>query len=53
VTDGTDRLRDGAAVTLPTAQTATGEGRQGHAGQASAAARPNGQHQHNRQSQPQ
>jgi multidrug efflux system membrane fusion protein len=58
VTDGTDRLRDGAAVTLPAAQTATTQGRrgqagQGQAGQASAEARPNGQHQHNRQSQPQ
>ena len=53
VTDGTDRLRDGAAVTLPAAQAATGQGRPGQASQASAEARPNGQHQHNHQSQPQ
>jgi membrane fusion protein, multidrug efflux system len=53
VTDGTDRLRDGAAVTLPAAQAATGQGRRGQASQASAEARPNGQHQHNHQSQPQ
>jgi multidrug efflux system membrane fusion protein len=53
VTDGTDRLRDGAAVTLPAAQAATGQGRRAQAGQTSAEARPNGQHQHNHQSQPQ
>ena len=56
VTDGTDRLRDGAAVTLPAAQTATGQRRRGQASQASQAnaeAPPNGQHQRNHPSQPQ
>ena len=54
VTDGTDRLRDGAAVTLPAAQAAAGQGRRGQANRpGERRGQPNGQHQHNHQSQPQ
>jgi multidrug efflux system membrane fusion protein len=54
VTDGTDRLRDGAAVILPAAQATAGAGRQpGAAAQASATGQPASRHEHNRQTQPQ
>jgi multidrug efflux system membrane fusion protein len=54
VTDGTDRLRDGAAVTLPAAQTSSGQGQGPHTGQPGAAAgQPAGQHRHSQPPQPQ
>jgi multidrug efflux system membrane fusion protein len=59
VTDGTDRLRDGASVTLPAAQ-AGGQGGTGGAGRPQSAgpgsaspADPSGQHEHRRQQQAQ
>ena len=45
VTDGTDRLRDGAPVTVPAPAEAPGQGqRHGQPGQAPAGPRPEGQH---------
>jgi len=51
VTDGTDRLRDGAIVTLPAAQPSAGQGRQGQASEGQG--QSGGQNQRTRQQQPQ
>jgi multidrug efflux system membrane fusion protein len=52
VTDGTDRLRDGAAVSLPAAQGGAGAGKPQPAGPVSASpADPSGQHERRRQPQ--
>jgi multidrug efflux system membrane fusion protein len=55
VTDGTDRLRDGAAVTLPAAQPAAGQGRRqaqsGQPNQPGSQDAPDGQQRHARPAQ--
>jgi multidrug efflux system membrane fusion protein len=53
VTDGTDRLRDGAAVTLPAGQSSHGPGQGHRSGQPSEAGQPNTHHRNSQQSQPQ